>query len=206
MSKKRLIHSRLEFKHWTDGVPEVDAVRPPQCLGCGVASRCPGKRLTVVGHGVRGRQLRGPTSVGQEPELVEIKQRRFRCRQCQAVMVVAPGHVLRYRLFSSVAIVWALALYGVEQVPAVVVRATINPLKLVGATAAQGWRALSDWIEAVQLRALLPISREFSGTPRQVAQATGWALSALALPSFRGESVAHQAVAGTLHCLMGITP
>ena len=206
MSKNRLIHSRVEFKHWQEGVPEVDVVRPPRCLGCGAASRCPGKRLTVVGHGVRGRQLRGPTVVGREPELLDIGQRRFRCRRCRAVMVVAPGHVLRYRLFSSVAIVWALALYGVEGVPAAAVRRAINPLTVVGASAARGWRALSDWAEAVCFRGLLPVGRALWGAPQRVAAATCWALSALAPPSFRSQSMAHQAVTGSLHGLMGIAP
>jgi len=206
MSKKRLLYSQLDLKFWVKTVPAVEAVRPPRCTGCGAASREPGKRLTVVGHGVRWRQLRGPTGVGQEPQEVELQQRRFRCRRCRAVMVVAPAHVLRYRLFSSVAIVWALTLYGVERLSATRVRKLINPWRLVGATAARGWRSLGNWARAAESRGLLPVKRAVSGTVRQVAAGVAWGLSALAPPAFRSQSVAHQGVAGALHALMGITP
>jgi hypothetical protein len=121
-------------------------------------------------------------------------------------MVVAPAHVLRYRLFSSVAIVWALTLHGVERLSAARVRKLINPWRVVGATAARGWRSLGNWARAAESQALLPVKRAVSGTARQVAAAASWGLSALAPPAFRSQSVAHQAVAGALHALMGITP
>ena len=206
MSNQRLVHSRLDLKFWVGSVPALEAVRPPRCPGCGAASRCPGQPLTVVGHGVRERQLRGPSEVDGPPEQFESRQRRFRCRSCRAVLVVAPAHVLRYRLFSSVAIVWALALYGIEQAAAAEVRRRINPWRVVGATAARGWQSLSNWSDAAQCRGLLPLRAVMSGTARQVAAAVSWALSALAPPALRAQSVAHQAVSGTLHALMGITP
>ena len=206
MSQRRLIHSQLDLKFWTKEVPTVEAVRPPRCPCCGAASQQPGRPLTVVGHGVRGRQLRGPTQVGEEPKELELQQRRFRCRACGAVMVVAPAQVLRGRLFSSVAIVWALCLYGVEQRAAAEVRHLVNPWRVVGATAARGWRSLTSWAAAVAAGGVLPVKRIVAGTPRQLARAVSWALSALAPPSFRSQSVAHQTVSGALYALMGIRP
>lgn len=204
MSQKRLVHCQLDLKFWVNAIPAVEAVRPPRCTGCGAASREPGKALTVVGHGVRGRQLRGPTEVGAEPRELEIAQRRFRCRECRAVMVVAPAHVLRYRLFSSVAIVWAFALYGLQRVSAERVRHAINPWRVMGATAARGWRSLGNWARAARSRVLLPVRLALRGGPRVIAEAVSWVLSALAPPAFRRQSVAHQAVAGALHAVMGI--
>jgi hypothetical protein len=206
MSKKRLIHSQLDLKFWTESVPALEAVRPSRCTGCGAASRRPGRPLTVVGHGVRQRQLRGPTGVDAEPEELEVWQRRFRCRNCKAVMVVAPAHVLRYRLFSSVAIVWALTLYGVERLSAARVRQKISPWRVLGATAARQWRSLGNWVLAAQTRALLPVRLSLGRGPRQVSEAISWVLSALAPPAFRVQSPAHQAVGGMLHALMGIAP
>jgi hypothetical protein len=64
MSSERLIHSRLGVEFWAGRVPAIEAVRPARCGVCGAASQCPGQPLTVVGHGVRERQQRGPSDVG----------------------------------------------------------------------------------------------------------------------------------------------
>ena len=202
----RLVHSCLDLKFWEHVVPEVEAVRPARCVGCGVASRCPGQALTVVGHGVRERQLRGPREPGAKPEELTIGQRRFRCRKCGAVMVVAPAQVLRYRLFSSVAIASSLVLYGVEFFAAARVRQLISPWRVVGATAARSWKTLGRWIAAIQSHTLLPITRPLPHKPKAAASAAALLLAALAPPSFRVYSLAHQAAAGALHALMGITP
>lgn len=202
----RLIHSCLDLKFWEHVVPEVEAVRPAQCVGCGAASRCPGQALTVVGHGVRERQLRGPREPGAKPEELTISQRRFRCLKCGVVMVVAPAQVLRYRLFSSVAIVSALVLYGVDLVTAARVRRLISPWQVMGAAAAQTWKTLGRWLAAAQANTLLPLTRTLPPRPRAAASAAAWMLAALAPPAFRVHPLAHQAVAGALHALMGITP
>lgn len=120
-------------------------------------------------------------------------------------MVVAPAQVLRRRLFSTTAVVWALVLFGVERVPAAQVRSSISPWRVVGATAVPSWQALKDWLRAVRAGRLLPV-KSVLGAPRRLAARLVWALTALAPPSFRAEPVAHQAVAGALHALMGIRP
>jgi len=119
------------------------------------------------------------------------------------VMVVAPAEVLRRRLLSTVAVVWALVLFGAEGMAAVRVRRQVSPWRVVGAAAAGGWQTLKRWIRASESGELFPI-RVAQGPPQRVAARTVWALTALAPPSFRRKSVAHQAVAGALHGMMGI--
>ena len=206
MSKTRIVHSRLDLKFWTDGVPAVEAVRPSQCTECGAASRCPGRALTVVGHGVRERQLRGPLEVDGEPVELAVRTRRFRCRKCRAVMVVVPAQVLRYRLFSSVAIALALSLFGISRLSPARVRERISPWHQVGATAVRHWQTLRRWVRSVQVGELLPVRATRDQKPWKAAASVVHMLSAQAPPSTRSLSVAHQAVSGVLHTLVGITP
>lgn len=206
MSKGRIVYSRLELKFWTENVPAVEAARPSECPGCGAASRCPGRPLTIVGHGIRERQLRGPTAVGAAAVELVIRVRRFRCRKCGAVMMVVPPQVLRYRLFSTVAIAWALTLFGITRISSTGVRDRISPWRQVGATAARNWQTLGRWIAAAKAGELLPNRALGELMPRAVATAVAYGLSALAPPSTRAQSLAHQAVSGALHALMGITP
>jgi len=206
VSKLRLIHSRLDLKFWTEGVPELEAVRPARCVSCGAASRCPGRPLTVVGHGLRTRQLRGPLHIGEAPVELMVRFRRFRCRGCGAVMAVVPPELVRYRLYSVVAIVWALALFGLEGISASHVRERVSPWSIVGPTAARSWQTLRRWLEAAGRASLLPLRLPRQGQPRALAAAMAHSLSSRAPPSCRTESIAHQAVSGALHALMGITP
>ncbi len=206
MSKKRLIHSRLDLKFWTRKLPKLEAVRPSSCEGCGAASRCPGKRLVVVGHGLRERQLRGPPWVGAEAVELTIRVRRFRCLSCGAVMMVAPPEVCRYRLFSSIAIVWALVLFGIERLSAAEVRKRISPWRKVGFTACRGWQTLGKWIRSAKSGSLFPVKSRWAQKPQQVAGSIAWKLTALAPPQMGTESIARQAVSGALHALMVITP
>jgi hypothetical protein len=201
-----LVHSRLGVEFWAGRVPAIEAVRPPRCGVCGAASQCPGQPLTLVGHGVRERQQRGPSEVGAAPGEVTVMQRRFRCRSCGAVMVVAPAQVLRRRLFSTGAIVWALSLFGCDVLSPRHVRERVSPWRKVGATAARGWQTLRKWVRAAGSGQLLPLRPLGAGGPRQVATRVIWALEAHAPPSARDGSVAHRAVSGALHTLMGITP
>jgi hypothetical protein len=120
-------------------------------------------------------------------------------------MVVAPAQVLRYRLFSGVAIVWALSLFGCDGLSPRRVRERVSPWRVVGAAAARSWQALREWVRAAETGQLLRL-RPLGGSPRQVAIRAIWALTAQAPPSARDGSTAHQAVSGALHTLMGITP
>jgi hypothetical protein len=185
-SKQRIVHSALDVKSWCARLPGVDEVRPGQCPCCGVASRPVGDGLTLHGHGLRARQVRGPLSSDGTPVLVEIVTRRYQCQACGAVLVVVPRGVLRYRYFSGSAIAWALALLGVERRPPPEVRRRTSPGRRVGATAASGWAALWHWIAAVRGGRLWPgLLRQPSPpsvTRRRVAERAALALAGRAPP------------------------
>jgi len=206
VSGNRLIQTRLELKFWTNGVPEIDAVRPPRCLGCGAASHAPGSKVIVVGHGVRRRQMRGPLRVGDEPGELEYQIRRYRCRQCGAVMTAGPKERLRCRLFSLPAITWALWLYGVECISSRAVRHRISPWRKVGAAADRTWQTLRRWLGAARDGRLFPFPIKASGRPRQLAERVSRVLMAKAPPSFATAKGSEQSVAGALYSAMGITP
>ena len=55
--------------------------RPTRCCGCGAASRAPGANLVVHGDGTRERQVRGPASAQDEPQLGTVRVRRFECQR-----------------------------------------------------------------------------------------------------------------------------
>ena len=135
-----------------------------------------------------------------------VRGRRFRCLECGAVMMVVPPQVLHYRLFSSVAIAWALSLFGISRLSPARVRERISPWHQVGATAARNWQTLRRWVSSVQVGELLPVRPTRNQKPKEVAAAVASMLSAQAPPSIRSLSVAHQTVSGVLHTLMGITP
>jgi hypothetical protein len=171
-SKRRLVHSSLDFKFWVNGeVPDVDVVRPKRCPCCGGPGRPLGEGLAMHGHGLRSRQMRGPPRPGFRPELVEVVTRRYQCQHCAAVVVVAPAAVLPRRYFSAAAIGWALALFGLARLSAAAVRKLVSPWRHVGATAARTWGSLRRWARAVRDRRLFPGVRPcpHSFTLRQVA-------------------------------------
>lgn len=206
MSKTRLVQTQLNLKFWTNRTPEVGTVRPARCAGCGAASHPPGRKLVVVGHGVRMRQLRGPCGVGQEPEVLEIRVRRYRCRACGAVLTAGPPEALRYRLFSLVAIVAALSMYGAERVSSREVRRRVSPWRVVGAAAERTWQTLQRWIRAARAGHLFPFAMTARGAPREVAERVSRMLMAKAPPSWADLPVTVQVVQGALQATMGITP
>jgi hypothetical protein len=160
----------------------------------------------VVGHGVRVRQMRGPVTTGGPPQEITYRVRRFRCRRCTAVLSVGPPEALRYRLFSLVAIVWAIALYGIERVSSRGVRRRISPWRIVGSAAELGWQSLRRWLHKAGSGELLPYAQPVRGSPREIAARLSYVLVAKAPPHFAELSIAEQAVQGALHAAMGITP
>lgn len=145
---------------------------------------------------------------GDEPGEVEIGVRRFRCLSCRAVVSVGPPEALRYRLFSVVAIAWALALFGIERRSSRAVRGRISPWRVIGATAAGSWQTLRRWLRSAAKGELF---RWFGwsapvGRPREVATRLSYALTASAPPSFSDRSLPEQTVIGALQSAMGITP
>ena len=87
-SQTRIVHCALEVKSWALGPPSCEAARPPRCPACKAASREPGRALVIVGHGLRERTVEGPVMADGPPVLTEVMTRRYRCRSCEAVLVV----------------------------------------------------------------------------------------------------------------------
>lgn len=148
-SEIQLVRSGIRVKPWSQATPSTDEVRPARCPGCGAASREVGRGLTLWGHGLRDRQVRGPLAPGDPPTLTTIALRRYTCRRCHATCTVAPVEVQRGRLFSKGAIAWALALYGLCRWPAAQIRRRVSPWGTVGPSAATRWVTLRRWILAI---------------------------------------------------------
>jgi hypothetical protein len=166
-------------------LPTVDAVRPPRCPACGTASRPTGGRLVIQGHGLRERQLRGPSAPDGRPELRVLRLRRYRCTACTAILTVVPRDILTRRLYSGPAIAWALALFGVLGLSTVAIRQRVSPFAVVGATAFTRWKTLVRWVSAVAAGQLFPCVRPPppDWSTRQVAERAAATLAAYTLPS-----------------------
>lgn len=96
-------------------MPSVEVVRPGHCPRCGAASRPLGGPVVLHGHGVRPRQLWGPAEPDARPELMVVKQRRYKCTACGKAVTVGPSEALAGRLYTASAIALALALYGLHR-------------------------------------------------------------------------------------------
>lgn len=141
----RIIQSAIDVKFWAEAPPSCSAVRPASCPGCGAASREPGRSLTVVGHGLRGRDIEGPAEPGEAPASTTVLSRRYRCLACGAILVVVPrgvGRALRYTLD---AIGLALALWGYAHATAEQARRAVSTAKARGFSAPEQWSSLRRW-------------------------------------------------------------
>lgn len=101
--------------------------------------------MIIVGHGLRTRTLEGPGEPGALPVATEIHARRYRCRACEAILVVVPRGVARSFRYSLATIAWALGLWAYARVPAAAVRARSSMAKRVGAASATRWASLPRW-------------------------------------------------------------
>ena len=138
----------------------------------------------MQGHGLRGRQLRGPLAPGAAPAVTEIDARRYRCTDCRAVITVAPAETLTGRLYSAAAIAWALALYGLSLLAPARVRERVSPWCVVGASSVARWRTLSRWCAATAAGGLFTrLSPITQAGARATAAAAATALSAFAVPA-----------------------
>ncbi|NJM54608.1 MAG: hypothetical protein HC841_00555 [Verrucomicrobiae bacterium] len=110
-----IVRSDLDIKFWLDGAPDINAVRPAVCPCCQATGGALGGRFNLVGHGVRLRQLRGPLSPGDPSTERVLFARRFRCRNCSSVVLVAPRVVVPGRHYAAPAIAGAFARFGVRR-------------------------------------------------------------------------------------------
>lgn len=182
-STRGVLRSEVEVKSWAARRPLVGEVRPGRCPDCGFASGPIGSDLGLHGHGLRSRQLLGPMAPGAEPMAAEIEVRRYRCRNCKAVMTVGPAGTMTSRLYSAAAIAWALALYGLSALPPASVRALISPWRVTGHEAVRRWRTLARWCRTAAGGRLFARVPALEGTTlRAVAGAAATAVSAFAVP------------------------
>lgn len=131
--------------------------------------------------------------------MVLLLVRRFLCR-CGAVLTVVPCEAIPGRLYTSSAIAWALALFGVQNLSAGEVRRQTSPWTIVGPTALTGWATLRRWIGAIRTGALFSRIRATPPdfTARQVAERVAQGLASLGPPPSGEASVATRAFQGAV--------
>jgi len=194
LSGVHVVHSDIHVKFWAQGVPSVERVRPGRCPCCRAAARPLGEGLSLIGHGVRERQVRGPRRVGAPPELLVIVVRRYRCRRCRAVCTVLPRGVVRRRHFGAGAIGWALFVRGYEDLPSRQIRELVGGM---GRPEASSWVTLGRWLRAVESGRLFHWRAAAAlATPRQRAEHTAMMLVSFAPPELASAPLAEQAFVG----------
>ena len=155
--------------------------------------------MRLWGHGLRARQVRGPLAFGEDPALVSVEGRRYQCQLCEAVIIVEPRSVLRYRHFSASAIAMALALFGVEGASAAQVRRRVSPWRTVGHAACRGWVTLHRSIEVARKGQLLSAVRHrAAGDDRGVAARVARAVASRAPPPWDASVAARAFAAAAL--------
>lgn len=152
------------------GDAEVDRHRPASCCRCGAASRPPGGRLQVQGHGTRPRGVQGPREPGAAPETWDVLVRRYFCIVCEATMSAFPAGVLPRRRYGATAIAYALALSGLERWSHQAVRDAVGVHGGARAPAEQQrWASLVRWSRAARDGLLLDGASRTVGTLREAA-------------------------------------
>jgi len=126
-------------------IPSVDVARPSRCPVCGAPSVMPGRRILLQGHGLRERLRFGPEEPGGRPVVAGIKVRRYLCKRCPSVIVVAPRGLLPRLRYGAVAVALALGLWAAEVLTAAEVRKVVSPFAIVGHEARRSWRSLRRW-------------------------------------------------------------
>ena len=142
----------------------------------------------------------GPPGPGEGAAVLVITVRRYRCVPCGAVLLVVPREVLPRRRYSAAAIGFALALWGLVQATALVVRRRVSAAKALGFDAMTGWATLRRWAKAVEQRRLfsVPIAGP-SATLREVAASAATALAASADSTTRHLPLEQRAFLGAAH-------
>lgn len=180
-------------------MPTAAQVRPARCPRCGAASLPVGGGVVLQGHGPRKRQAWGPATAGGAPELRKTSVRRFLCKRCETTVTVAPREMLTKRRYSAGAIALALALFGLANLSLREVRGLVSPWPVLGNNAAQTWRTVPKWTEAVREGRLFEVRRPpESWTPHQVAERAATTLAARAPLSAEPADLVAAAFAGAL--------
>jgi len=195
-SPRRIVHSEIDVKSWTEILPSCGAVRPSHCPSCDAASRLPGAPLVIVGHGLRARSIEGPLAPGEAPVVTDVIGRRYACRACDAIIVVVPRGVAPGHRYSLSAIAAALTWWAYDRVPAAWVRERTSTAKTIGAASATRWASLARWTRCAV--SLFGCELPATGTLRERAAAIATFIAAQA-PITRG-TVALDAFFGAAFC------
>jgi hypothetical protein len=140
-----------------------------------------GAPLVIVGHGLRERGVDGPADPGDEPASIDLAVRRYRCRACDAVLVVVPRGVGRSVRYSLSAIAFALALWGYARRSASATRAATSPAQARGFASPEQWSSLRRWTACASALFGAPTA---TGTLRERAsKIAAWLASYAPLPT-----------------------
>lgn len=133
--------------------------------------------------------------------MITIEARRFRCVPCGAVIIVVPREVHGRRVYSTSAIGFALALWGLVLATAAEVRRRVSPAKILGPTAVTGWATLRRWARDVARGGLFPPAPDPgpAASLRSIAARTATVLAASADPTTRALPSEQRAFLGAAH-------
>jgi hypothetical protein len=110
--------------------------------------------------------LLGPPGLFEPPEETLVVVRRYRCRRCRAVLIVAPRDVLAFLRYRACAVVMALA-YLAEGRASPWIRQQVSPQRVLGPEGRRAWRAPALW--ARRAATLWPIRAGPDDDPRALA-------------------------------------
>lgn len=144
-SQVRVVYSALNVKCWMASLPSTAAARPAACPGCGAPGAPVGERVTLQGHGLRWRTQTGPDAVDGTPFDDEVPVRRFRCRDCGAVVTVMPAGLLPRTRYRPSAVLLALALWALDGLASAAVRRRMAAPGPGSNEAERGWPSLRRW-------------------------------------------------------------
>ena len=155
-SVTRFVDFDVDVKFWASDPPDVSTARPARCPACHRSAERPGGRTRLHGHGLRGRQVRGPLEAGGAVVVLELSLRRYACQACGAIITVGPRGLLPRRRYSLMAIAVALWLWAVRRLTDPEVRRATCPVAETGLSRPERWTTLRRWARAVREGRLWP--------------------------------------------------
>jgi hypothetical protein len=120
----------------------------------------------IVGHGLVRRQLRGPLEPGGAPQQIDVVLRRYRCRRCDAVLMVGPRGIVPGRWYGAGAMASAIAAYA-RGATTSGARSTTSPAWHRGTSSTERWITLVRWLDAAEGGELFAV-RGLERMPRRV--------------------------------------
>ena len=190
LSGEGIVYSAIDVKKWAAEIPSAESARPACCSRCGAASRPLGGALALEGHGLRERQVRGPSEPLGAPETRTIRVRRYRCRLCGGLTTVLPRGLTARRHYSASAIGLSVCLYGMLRLSIGETRQRVCTWRV--SFEPSRWTTLPRWVTAISQGRLFPFVRGCPSTfsLRERAERAGATLCGMALSSGSPESQA----------------